>query len=158
MAQSLRGYGLKRVLPAGEIPPQQEAIMNSAANKILTGMRAMLVEDQSLIALDTEALLRELGAAGVDSFVTAQDALEWLASADPDIGVLDINLGGDTSYRVAAEMLRRAKPFIFTTGYSSDGLTVPPQYADVQIVRKPYTREALADALVACFGAGLRGH
>lgn len=131
--------------------------MKSDAIKILAGMHAMLVEDQSLIALDTEMLLRELGAADVNSFFTAQAALEWLSSQAPDVGVLDINLGGETSFLVADEMHRRSRPFIFTTGYS-EGIAIPEQYVDVQIVRKPYTREALADAFEVCFGAGQTGH
>lgn len=125
--------------------------MNRPDPEILVGMHALLVEDQSLIALDTEMLLRELGAKAVDSFISAEAALAWLASAAPDVGVLDINLGASTSYAVADEMRRYGKPFIFTTGYG-EGIAVPERYSSIQIVHKPYTRETLASAFIACLG------
>jgi DNA-binding NtrC family response regulator len=125
--------------------------MRTAATKLLKGMHALLVEDQTLIALDTEMMLRELGAAAVDTFLSAEAALAWLQSASPDVGVLDINLGISTSFPVAAEIRRRATPFIFTTGYS-DAIMVPEPYRDIRVVHKPYTRAALASALEACFG------
>lgn len=120
--------------------------MTTADPKILSGKRALLVEDQTLIALDTEMLLRELGATEVDTFTTADSAIAWLASAAPDVGVLDINLGETSSFSVAGVLHRRSTPFIFTTGYD-DGLTIPESFVNVRIVRKPYTIEALSDAL-----------
>jgi CheY-like chemotaxis protein len=65
--------------------------MKSAAPDLLTGMHVLLVEDQSLIALDTEMLLRELGAQAVETFTSAEAALAWLTAASPDVSVLDIN-------------------------------------------------------------------
>lgn len=127
-------------------------VMTDVGAKVLTGKHALLVEDQTLIALDTEMLLRELGAAVVDTFTTAETAIEWLASARPDVGILDISLGATASSFPVAEVLeRRATPFIFTTGYD-DQAGVPQAYADAQIVRKPYTREALSAALAVAFG------
>jgi len=127
--------------------------MKTADPKILSGKHAILVEDQTLIALDTEMLLRELGAAGVDTFTTTDSAIAWLASAAPDVGVLDINLGETSSFSVAGVLHRRSTPFIFTTGYD-DGLTIPEAFVNVQIVRKPYTIEALGDALAVSFDRG----
>jgi CheY-like chemotaxis protein len=126
-------------------------IMTNATTRPLTGLHALLVEDQTLIALDTEMLLRELGADAVDTFTNADAALAWLEQASPDVAVLDINLGASSSYSIAAEIYRRAKPFIFTTGYS-EGIDIPAEYAAIQIVRKPYTRDALAKAFRVCLG------
>jgi len=133
----------------GPHPPRP--IMTSAADNLLTGKHALLVEDQTLIALDTEGLLRELGAAKVDTCTNIETALAWLASASPDVAVLDINLGASSSFSVADEIHRRGKPFIFTTGYS-DGFDVPGTFEGVPIVRKPYTRDSLARALLVCLG------
>ncbi len=130
--------------------------MKNAAPNILIGMHALLVEDQTLIALDTEMLLRELGAEVVETFTNAEAALAWLASGSPDVGVLDINLGMTSSFSVAAEMHRRAKPFIFTTGYG-EGVLIPEDFADILIVHKPYTCDALAHAFEACLRRGQAG-
>jgi CheY-like chemotaxis protein len=112
-----------------------------------------LVEDQTIIALDTESMLGDLGAASVHSFTTADGALNWLAAAKVDVGVLDVSLGDTTSFPVADELHRRAVPFIFTTGYGDSGI-IPKRFLDVPIVRKPYTIESLANALAKCVGAG----
>lgn len=128
-----------------------DPIMTTAAANFLSGKRALLVEDQTLIALDAETLLRELGAESVTSFTTAESAIEWLDTAAPDFGVLDISLGGSSSsYPVADILFRRAMPFIFTTGHAE--VAIPRDYASVQIVRKPYTKEALGSALRLSFG------
>jgi two-component SAPR family response regulator len=139
------------VRPAPGGPLLQSVIMKTAARKLLMGMHALLVEDQTLIALDTEMLLRELGAETVESFIAAEDALAWLATASTDVGVLDINLGAFSSYSVATELYRRRVPFIFTTGYG-EGVTIPDEFAHVQVVHKPYTRDGLARALSTCLG------
>ena len=153
MAQlSIRASGSRHVLLTEDGPLlAHKTIMKSAATKLLSGMHALLVEDQTLIALDTEMLLRELGAESVDTFTNAEATLAWLASASPDVAVLDINLGTSSSYPIAGEMRRRAKPFIFTTGYG-EGIAIPDEFADVQIVSKPYTRDALANAFQTCLG------
>jgi DNA-binding NtrC family response regulator len=127
--------------------------MKSAAPDLLTGMHVLLVEDQSLIALDTEMLLRELGAQAVETFTSAEAALAWLTAASPDVSVLDINLGTTSSFAIADEIHKRAKPFIFTTGYD-DGIEIPDAYRGVEIARKPYTRDALAHTLAACLRRG----
>jgi DNA-binding NtrC family response regulator len=147
---SIGGSVLQTALPIKDgLLLSDKTLMTNAATQLLSGMHALLVEDQTLIALDTEMLLRELGAETVDSFTNAEAALAWLASASPDVAVLDINLGTSSSFPVAAEIHRRAKPFIFTTGYG-DGIVIPDEYLGVQIVQKPYTRDTLASAFQTC--------
>jgi len=118
----------------------------------LAGKLVLLVEDQTLIALDTEGLLRELGAEKVETFTNAEATLAWLTANAPDVAVLDINLGESSSFSIAEELVQRARPFVFTTGYS-DGFEALDAYKDVPIARKPYTRAALAAALATCLKA-----
>jgi CheY-like chemotaxis protein len=119
------------------------------------GLLVLLVEDQTIIALDTEIMLAELGAARVQSFTTTASALEWLAASRADVAVLDIALGSSTSYPVADALSDRAIPFVFTTGYGENHL-VPPRFANVPIVHKPYGAEALAEGLARCLGRNRR--
>jgi DNA-binding NtrC family response regulator len=112
-------------------------------------MRVVLVEDQTIIALDTEGMLLELGAASVHSFTTVDAAVAWLGSAKIDVGVLDVALGAATSFPVAERLMQLGVPFVFTTGYG-DTKMFPAPLLSVPIVRKPYGIEALAEGLAQC--------
>jgi CheY-like chemotaxis protein len=114
-----------------------------------SGLLVLLVEDQTIIALDTELMLAELGAARVQSFTSAIAALEWLSAAQADVAVLDIALGSATSYPVADALADRGIPFVFTTGYGESHL-VPPRFSKVPIVQKPYGVESLSEGLTRC--------
>ncbi len=132
-------------------PPGSEGPSKPSQGPV-DGLHALLVEDQTIIALDTESMLHDLGAASVYSFTTADAAVDWLASATADIGILDISLGSSTSFPVADALHQLTVPFVFTTGYGDSGL-IPERFLDVPIVRKPYTIEALADAVAKCLRA-----
>lgn len=112
----------------------------------LSGMRVLLVEDQVLIALDAESCLRALGAAQVVIAPTSETAVKHIDAARPDLAVLDVNLGDQTSAPVA-ELLRKLNvPFVFATGYG-DTMMIPDSMHDVPIVRKPYADSTLAEAI-----------
>jgi len=132
----------------GHAPPPEEP-SRPAPRGPADGLHALLVEDQTIIALDTEAMLQELGAASVHSFTTAESAIAWLMAASADIGVLDISLGATTSFPVADALQQGSVPFIFTTGYGDSGI-IPERFLDAPVVRKPYTLVALAEALTRC--------
>lgn len=113
----------------------------------LSGLSVLLVEDQALIAMDTEEVLRRLGASNVHASPTVRDALAMLAAQTPDIAVLDFNLGIGTSEAVAQVLLERGIPFVFATGYG-DTEVIPVRFNRAPIVRKPVSAEVLADRLV----------
>jgi DNA-binding NtrC family response regulator len=139
----------RHIFAVARQPTFLQAPVQSTEFKSLDGLRVLLVEDQTLIALDTEAMLLELGAVKVETFGGADETLAWLASGAPDVGVLDINLGVASSFPVAEALRRRGVPFIFTTGYG-DGVLIPAPFDDVEILQKPYTIEALGQLLRQC--------
>ena len=134
---------------AGNASPPATESESDSSEAPATGLHALLVEDQTIIALDTEWMLRELGAASVHSCTTAGAALAWLNNEKPDIGVLDVSLGEATSFPVADYLQNASVPFIFTTGYGDSGV-IPERFADVPIARKPYTLKTLAAAIDIC--------
>ncbi len=115
-------------------------------------MLALVVEDQPLIALDTEAMLSEIGAASVASFPSVDQTLVWLQTSAPAVAVLDVNIGGTSSFAVADELSLRGIPFAFTTGYA-DTVMIPSRYSHIGIVQKPYTLDSLAQTLALCLTA-----
>lgn len=112
----------------------------------LDSLRVLLVEDQSLIAMDTEELLRSLGAEDVMVAANVATALQLISETAPDCAVLDLNLGTSTSEDVAKELSRLAIPYVFATGYR-DGSSIPDGFAAIPVVRKPVSEKALGAAL-----------
>jgi DNA-binding NarL/FixJ family response regulator len=114
----------------------------------LSGLRVLLVEDSFLVATSISRLLEDLGCRVVGPFATSEDALKVVGAAGCDVGVLDINLGGETSEAVATSLERLGVPFLFVTSYQSPAMT-NPMFASRRTVHKPLSLEALRAALTA---------
>ncbi|MFT3727664.1 MAG: HWE histidine kinase domain-containing protein [Terricaulis sp.] len=119
---------------------------NPADQGLLKGCRILLVEDQLVIAIDVETMLAAAGAGAIETAATGPEALRLLTVYQPDICVLDVNLGSGTSLAVADELVKRKIPFIFATGYA-DRAIIPKRHAGVHVIRKPYEAEDLVAAL-----------
>ena len=115
------------------------------------GVRVLVIEDETLIALLLEDMLRELGCTILGSASTVESAIEMLDRALPTVAVLDINLNGQKSYAVAQTLADRGVKFIFSTGYADGRLEAPWQ--DRPILQKPFGQEQLAEALDAALKA-----
>lgn len=120
----------------------------SVAERPLANLKVLLVEDQALIALDTEEVLRELGASDVVLSPDVATSLKLILEGRHDIAVLDLNLGDETSEKIADSLGERGVPFVFATGYQ-DSVTIPERFTDIQVVRKPISPQALSQVVAA---------
>ena len=102
----------------------------------LAGKEVLVLEDQSLIAMDTEEILRKLGAAGVRCYPNIRDAKTALDAQAPDWAILDFNLGDHTSAVIADDLVARGVPFVFATGYG-DSVMIPERFRDIRVLHKP---------------------
>jgi light-regulated signal transduction histidine kinase (bacteriophytochrome)/CheY-like chemotaxis protein len=132
----------RHVALADEEPVPAPAVAEAGQGDAITGMSFLLVEDQSLIALDTEDLLRRLGASEVRLSPDATHAILTLGAFRPDGAVLDFNLGEDTSEKVADHLVAMGVPFVFATGYG-DNVMIPEHLRSVPIIRKPASTGSL---------------
>lgn len=108
-----------------------------------TAKRILVVEDSMIIALDTEECLLSLGAGAVTVQATVAGALAALDKEEFDLALLDFNLGGESSERVAEELRVRGIPFWLATGYGELAEKADDIGASGLLV-KPYGREDLA--------------
>lgn len=115
-----------------------------------TGMPSdvLIVEDNFIIGLDTEMILRELGVTSVRLTANVSSALRAIEAQLPDFALIDIDLGDSSGYDVAAVLLQRGVPFAFATGYA-ELKAPPPQLAKARILGKPYTIDNLRELLRA---------
>jgi CheY-like chemotaxis protein len=111
----------------------------------LLGLDALLVEDEAIVAMVTEDMLKDAGCANVWSVGSVSEALRLLKEKQPHIGLLDVNLRGETCFEVAMELERLGIPFALATGYGRAGL--PDDWLRATIVPKPYTQDVLTAQL-----------
>jgi DNA-binding NtrC family response regulator len=121
----------------------------------LDAKSVLVIEDQFLIAIDTEQALRKAGAVDVRLASSAGDALRMLASFVPDVAVLDFILGDGTGADVAGTLTKLAVPFVFATGYGED-VPIPTSYRRAPIVRKPFSVDELISQLNRAMAAAAR--
>ncbi|WP_439816130.1 HWE histidine kinase domain-containing protein [Zavarzinia sp. CC-PAN008] len=153
------GVKARFVIPAVyvRVAPQGVARPASVQPELLEGEgldgSVLLVEDNLIIALDGEDMLLGLGAARVETAASVGDALAVIARQPPDIAVLDVNLGRETSFEVAEKLRTLGIPLVFATGYG-EALSLPPEFEGVTILKKPYTAEHLRSALIRARATG----
>lgn len=113
----------------------------------LSGIRVLLVEDETLVAMLLEDMIADLGGAVVDSASRVGRALDVLRERDGaiDLVVLDVNLGGEEAFPVAAALAERGVPFAFSTGYGSAGL--PEAWRSRPTLQKPFTQAQVESVL-----------
>ena len=108
-------------------------------------LKVLVVEDESLVALDIENMLEEMGCKVVASVPRLVRALDLASRLDFDLAVLDINLAGEVVYPLAFRLAVRGIPFVFSTGYGTS--TLPEELRDRPILRKPVMLASLKRAV-----------
>ena len=103
--------------------------------------RILVVEDEPFIAMGLEELLPKLGHEVVAVAHQLREAMAIADSGGFDMAVLDVNLAGELSYRVADLLLAKGIPFVFCTAYSDVAFG---RYKNVPVLQKPVERRALA--------------
>jgi len=130
-----------RTVPGAPLPQNEDA-----GAQPLRGASVLLVEDNMLIALEAEDMLRLLGAAEVAVASTLTEADRLLARQDFQFAMLDINVGRGTSFDLATRLNTAGTPFIFASGYG-ETLALQRRGGDEIVIQKPYERDHLARAI-----------
>jgi len=115
------------------------------AGQGLCGLRILVVEDNFLVAEDLRELLSRHGCDVVGPVPRVEQGLGLLAERELDGAVLDINLGAETCFPIAAALQERRVPFLFLTGYS-DRLFIPSSFLEVPMLSKPIDEPRLVSA------------
>jgi len=140
------------IVPNVTQPDVQPSVGNPSAgirevpDQPLSGVSVLLVEDNMLIALEAEDMLRLLGAAEVTLASTLIEADQLLEQQQFAFAMLDINVGRGTSFDLATKLKAAGTPFIFATGYGED-LALERRSNDEVVIQKPYERDHLARAV-----------
>lgn len=98
-----------------------------------------------LVLLNIEDMLADHGCTSVSAAANADQALSLIAAQAFDAAIVDLNLDGTKSYRVADALVARGVPFLFSTGYSGESLD--DRYRDRPVLGKPYREAQLVETL-----------
>jgi len=90
----------------------------------MSGLRIMVVDDESLIAMALNDQLEYLGHDVVATASSGQEALDLAGEHQPDLVLMDVYLGGGLDGLDAAERINaaRATPIIILTGFPDKAL------------------------------------
>jgi CheY-like chemotaxis protein len=120
----------------------------------LQGLSVLLLEDNLIVALEAEDLLRTLGASSIATASSIGDAAKICETTSVDLAVLDVNLGFENSLSFAAYLRSANTPFVFASGYG--GQEVPGESRVSELtVSKPYNLESLRGAIALTLSRSL---
>ena len=115
------------------------------ADKLLSGRRVLVVEDETLILMMIEGMLTDLGCESVTAAATVDKALALIDAQVFDAAMLDMNMNGNASDSVAEALVARGVPFVYCTG--NTGHKITDTYHDHPVLKKPFRDEQLAEIL-----------
>lgn len=116
----------------------------------LAGLTVLVVEDEMMIAMAIEDMLRDLGCEVVKAS-RIKRALQLAATTGLDGAILDINVAGEMVFPIARILRERGIPFVFSSGYGMGKL--PPDLRDVPMLPKPFHEEELGPLLARTFAS-----
>ena len=119
-------------------------------NATLNGLKVLVVEDEMLVSMLVEDMLADLGCTVVGPAAEIDEAMTLAQSADIDLALLDVNLGGKPIFPVADALKARGVPFAFASGYGEAGLS--EDHRGASVLQKPFREADLAKALRGLVG------
>lgn len=107
--------------------------------------RVLVVEDEAMIAMLVEDMILDFGSEVVGPASKIEEALDLARNAQLDAAILDVKVGEAVVFPVADLLRERGTPFIFATGYGSQGL--PSRFVGSPTLPKPFSYEVLTEVL-----------
>jgi len=154
--RSFESGGLRCSLEIPLSPDQSTAVRSSPANVSLPGggvgrKSILIVEDEAIVAMDLEAMVKDLGYDVFGTFASVSDTLAGLERGTPDMAIVDMNLAGHSSLPIAEALSARGVPLVFATGYVDLG-ELPEPLATAPRLSKPISEKDLVRTIAELAG------
>lgn len=125
---------------------------NERPGRRLLARRALIVEDETLVAWHLELVLQDLGFELCEIATSGGEAIERAVTTAPDIVFMDVNLAGEIDGVEAAKRIceKSDVAIIFVTAYADDQPTIMKirsTFGSSAIVGKPATPAAIQAAM-----------
>ncbi len=139
------------VLPAGEIGPKLVELASSRVSGTdRAARRLLIVEDESVVAMNLQQSLVEMGYQVIDWVPSGEAAIELARREHPDLVLMDIRLAGalngiETARRISQEM---QIPIVYCTAHADlDTLNAVQSTESYGYVVKPFQSGAVRAAV-----------
>ena len=113
-------------------------------------LRIMIVEDESIIALDIRHIVRHLGYEVTAMAASGEESIDKAVSTDPDLILMDIQLKGRMDGINAAEKIQRLYdiPVIYLSAFGDD-VTLERINRDrpFEFIQKPFIESELKETI-----------
>jgi two-component system, response regulator PdtaR len=114
----------------------------------LRGLTVLIVEDETLAALELEQIVDSVGCQVLGPAATVDKALLLLRDNTPDVALLDVQLLDGLITPVAEILQTLGVPFVLVSGYTGAELQ-EPVLAGAPYISKPIHAQRLLAALAA---------
>lgn len=125
--------------------------MVNHTTQTLNGQRFLIAEDEVIIAMLLEDMIKRCGGKVVATAKSCDDVLEALGMHAIDALILDVHLNGGTSEDVVA--IAKLKDVLILVCTGSDPATLPPVFRNLPVLQKPWQTQDVDQALVQLFTA-----
>ena len=136
---------IRKIEGTKNAPKLDEPTRKAMPRKQTNDVKIIVVEDNTVLAVELESLLVSYGYHNVTLFngvESCQNTCLGEAGELPDIGIFDINLSGTTSFALAEQLSEKGVSLIFASGYDV-GVETPASLVHVPRLRKPIDNQEL---------------
>ncbi len=116
--------------------------------------RVLVLEDNFIIAMEAEDILKSIGIDHVEIAVNIAEAQALIEKQSFDFAFLDVNLGSQTSFDFAGRLIEHGVAFGFVSGYGDD-FTFPATLRDISRITKPFNESSMAGLLATASASRL---
>jgi len=113
--------------------------------------RVLVLEDNFIIAMEAEDILKSIGVQHVEIATNLDQARSLTDAQSFDFAFLDVNLGNETSFAFAEVLRARGTLFGFVTGYGESSI-FPAGLRDIPRISKPFNEASMAGLLASAAG------
>jgi two-component system, response regulator PdtaR len=139
---SVAKYALDGSVLNANIPPQ------------LPNIKVLIVEDETIIAMDMQSKIRQMGCTVVGRVVSGEQAVEQAHQLKPDLVLMDIKLRGKIDGIAAARTIRQTEniPVIFLSAFlAHEKVREEGASLCVAMLAKPFDPFELKEVMISIF-------
>jgi DNA-binding NtrC family response regulator len=108
----------------------------------LANLRILVAEDESLIALNLEAMLEQFGCQVIGPVSNVHEIVRMAERQPLDGALVDVNLHGEQVFDALPALISRGVPIVLASGYD-DATLFPEAFRALPRITKPFDERAL---------------